>query len=72
MSTSIASDESWAVVAAENPAGRETAVSEVARPDRKGRPRKMMGLLNDVVLLLLVVFLAPRKCSGSRRLCSSR
>lgn len=59
MSTSIVSDECWAVVAAKNPSGRETAVSEVARPDRKGRPRKMMGLLDDVVLLLLVVFLAP-------------
>jgi hypothetical protein len=60
VTTSITSDGRWPVVAAETTASREPSVSVHSQPvGRKSSLRKIRGLLNEAVLLLLVVWLFP-------------
>ena len=60
MTTSIASDGRWAVAAVENPAGHERRISGRAeRGDVRRLLRKLVGLLDDAVMLLLVIWLFP-------------
>lgn len=55
VTTSIASNEQWPVAAAGN-----SAVAVEARPADRTRPlRRLRGLLEDAVLLMLFVLLFP-------------
>lgn len=50
----------WAVPAAETPVGYETRVDGRAeRGDARRSVHKLLGLLDDVVMLLLVIWLFP-------------
>ena len=60
MTTSITSDGQWPVPGAENAAGRQTRLGVQAKPSaRRGPLRRILGFVDDVVLLLLVVLLFP-------------
>ena len=60
MTTSIASDGQWLVAVAQDAAGREASVSLRAQPSGRRSPlRRILGLVDDVVLLLLVILLVP-------------
>jgi hypothetical protein len=60
VTTSIASDGQWPVAVAGNTAGREPGISVQAKAGgRRSSVRKILGLLDDAVWLLLVVLLFP-------------
>ena len=60
MTTSSASYGPWAVAAAETPIGHETRVGGRAERGNARRPfHTLLGLLDDALMLLLVIWLFP-------------
>jgi hypothetical protein len=60
VTSTIVSKEQWPVAVAENVAGREPGISVPAKQgSTRGRMRSLLTLVDDVVLLLVLVFLFP-------------
>ena len=60
MTTSITSYGRWAVAAAKTPVARGTRVGGRAERGNARRPlQKLLGLLDDALMLLLVIWLFP-------------
>jgi hypothetical protein len=60
VSTSGASYGRWAVATAETPFGHKTGVAERAERGNARSPfRRFLGLLDDALILLLVIWLFP-------------
>lgn len=60
MTTSSASYGRWAAATAEFPIGHETRVGRRAERSNARRPfHKLLGLLDDALMLLLVIWLFP-------------
>ena len=60
MTTAITVNRRWTVSAAKTPAGHGTRASRRAERGEARRPvHKLLGLLDDAVMLLLVIWLFP-------------